>query len=140
MPKFSDVFNLRKTQPELDFADVSLNTDNRLFVDPFALSQKEDRWSQDAHHTVVSFFQAVIDGIREGNEVRAIELLGHLREPNETRLGYSRRRVQGAGIGDMQAEDLFDASRILLEERSFDALRSLPSTRLRAGRMTMLIG
>lgn len=111
MPTFSDEFNLAKTQPELDFVDISLNTDNRLFVDPFALSQKPDHWSQDAHHTLISFFQSIIDSIREGNEDRAKELLGHLREPNETRLGYSRRRSQGAGIGDMQAEDLFDALR-----------------------------
>jgi hypothetical protein len=111
MPNFSTAFGLAKTQPELDFVDVSLNTDNRLFVDPFALSQKADRWSQDAHQTVVSFFQAIIDSIRQRNEQRAKDLLGHLREPNETRLGYSRRRVQGAGIGDMQAEDLFNALR-----------------------------
>jgi len=111
MPNFSATFGLAKTQPELDFVDVSLNTDNRLFVDPFALSQKADRWSHDAHQTVVSFFQAIIDSIRQRDEQRARDLLGHLREPNETRLGYSRRRVQGAGIGDMQAEDLFNALR-----------------------------
>jgi len=43
MPNFSTEFNLEKTQPELDFVDISLSTDNRLFVDPFALSQKADR-------------------------------------------------------------------------------------------------
>jgi hypothetical protein len=32
MPNFSAAFGLAKTQPELDFVDVSLNTDNRLFV------------------------------------------------------------------------------------------------------------
>ena len=111
MPTFSDEFNLVKTQPELDFVDVSLNKDNRLFVDPFALAQKPDRWSQDANHTLVSFFQSTIDSIRGGDENKAKELLAHLREPNETRLGYSRRHSQGAGIGDMQAEDLFDALR-----------------------------
>jgi hypothetical protein len=111
MPKFSEAFNIAKTQPELDFVDVSLNTDNRLFVDPFALSQKLDRWSNDAHHTVVTFFQFIIDNIRQGHEDRARELLLHLREPNETRFGYSRRRSQGAGIGDEQAEDLFEALR-----------------------------
>jgi len=111
MPKFSETFGIGKSQPELDFVDVSLNTDNRLFVDPFALSQKGDRWSQDAHHTVVSFFQTVVDSIREGNDLRAMELLGNLREPNETRFGYSRRRSQGAGIGHDQAEDLFEALR-----------------------------
>ncbi len=111
MPRFSVAFGVRKTQPELDFVDVSLNTDNRLFVDPFALSQRPDRWSQNAHLTVVTFFQFIIDDIRAGREDHALELLRHLREPNETRLGYSRRRSQGAGIGDEQASDLFSALR-----------------------------
>jgi len=111
MPRFSAAFGIDKTQSELDFVDVSLNTDNRLFVDPFVLSQKADRWSHDAHSTVVTFFQSIIDNIREGNEDRARELLEHLREPNETRLGYSRRRPEGAGIGDEQANDLFEALR-----------------------------
>jgi hypothetical protein len=111
MPKFSAAFQITKTQPELDFVDISLNTDNRLFVDPFALSQKVDRWSNDAHHTVVTFFQFIIDNIRQGNQDQARELLGHLREPNETRFGYSRRRSKGAGIGDEQANDLFEALR-----------------------------
>jgi hypothetical protein len=111
MPTFSDAFGIAKSQAELDFVDVSLNRDNRLFVDPFALSQKVDRWSQDAHYTVVTFFQSVVDRIRQGDEARVRELLSRLREPNETRLGYSRRGSQGAGIGDEQAQDLFEALR-----------------------------
>lgn len=99
MPTFSAAFNLGITQPELDFVDVSLGTDNRLFVDPFALSQRADRWSQDAHHTVAAFFQQLIDDIRADNPQRARRLLLNLREPNETRLGYSAHRPQGAGIG-----------------------------------------
>jgi len=109
MPKFSTAFGIRKTQAELDFVDVSLRTDNLLFVDPFALSQRRDRWSQEAHRTVVTFFQHLVDEIRAGHDVRARQLLGNLREPNETRLGYSARRPQGAGIGDMQADELFRA-------------------------------
>ncbi len=148
MPRFSVAFHLTRTQPELDFVDVSLNTDNRLFIDPFALSQKVDRWSSDAHHTVVTFFQSIIDEIRQGNEGRAKELLGHLREPNETRLGYSKQRSQGAGIGDEQAEDLFEAlressavktgfinsleeSELMIEGISFDKISDLTTNIIR---------
>jgi hypothetical protein len=149
MPKFSQVFNIRKTQPELDFVDVSLATDNRLFVDPFALSQKLDRWSQDAHHTLVTFFQSIVDDIRSGNEDRARRLLSNLREANETRLGYSARQPQGAGIGDMQAEELFQAlsdsaavrtgfissleeSELMIEGISFDKISDLTTNVIRA--------
>ena len=111
MPKFSTTFQVAKTQAELDFVDIYLTTDNLLFLDPFALSQRPDRWSQDAHHTLVTFFQHLIDEIRCGNLEKARGLLLNLREPNETRLGYSARRPHGAGIGNMQAEQLFEALR-----------------------------
>jgi hypothetical protein len=111
VPRFSQAFNLAKSQAELDFVDVSLLRDNRLFLDPFAIAQELDRWSRDAATTVGVFFQQVIDDIRGGHEDNARQLLLNLREPNETRLGYSANRPQGAGIGDQQAEDIFEALR-----------------------------
>lgn len=109
MAKFSKTFGIQKTQAELDFVDVSLNKDNELFVDPFALSQRRDRWSLECHSTLVAYFQLVIDRIRANREDTARELLQHLQEPNETRLGLSAKRPQGAGIGAFQAEKIFEA-------------------------------
>jgi hypothetical protein len=109
MPTFSQAFNLGKSQLELDFVDVNLLKDNRVFIDPFGIAQALDRWSIDAAATVASFFQQVIDDIRSGHEDNAKELLSHLGEPNETRFGYSAKRPKGAGIGVMQAEEIFDA-------------------------------
>ena len=104
LPKFSEVFGLNKPQAELDFVDVSLETDIPLFIDPFALSQRLDRFSIECHQTVLAFFQLVVDDIRGGREARAKELLMYLKEPNETRLGLSEDEPQGAGIGRFQAE------------------------------------
>lgn len=111
MPTFSQAFGLGKSQPELDFVDVSLLRDNRLFLDPFAISQELDRWSQSAARAIGMFFQQVVDDIRGGHEDNARQLLLNLREPNETRLGYSARRPQGAGIGEQQADEIFEALR-----------------------------
>ena len=111
MGTFSNHFGLDKSQDELDFVDVQLDRDIPLFLDPFAISLRSDRWSQDAHALLVAFFQRVIDGIREGRGQAARGLLNHLREPNETRLGLSRGRPQGAGIGPYQADELFNALR-----------------------------
>jgi len=44
MPHFSELFGLNKTQLQLDFVDVELDTDIPLFIDPFALSQRLDRF------------------------------------------------------------------------------------------------
>jgi hypothetical protein len=111
MPTFSQAFGLGKSQPELDFVDIALSRDNQLFLDPFSVAQELDRWSRDAATTVGMFFQQLIDDIRGGHEDNARNLLLNLREPNETRLGYSANRPQGAGIGDEQAQEIFDALR-----------------------------
>lgn len=106
---FSKAFDLGKSQAELDFVDVPLNTDIPLFVDPFAISQRPERWSQQCHRTLVAFFQRIVDAIRAGRDQQALELLSHLQEPNETRLGLSKGRPAGAGIGRFQANQLYNA-------------------------------
>jgi hypothetical protein len=109
--EFSRAFGLRTTQAELDFVDVDLERDAPLFVDPFAISQRLDSLSQECHLTLHAFFQRIVDAIRAGDDADAQSLLLQLREPNETRLGYSTQRPQGAGIGTMQARQLLAALR-----------------------------
>ena len=111
MATFSKHFALSKSQGELDFVDVRLNRDIALFLDPFAISQRQDRWSQDCHAHLLAFFQQAIDYIKGGHHAEARQLLAHLREPNETRFGLSRGSPQGAGIGSYQADQLFLALR-----------------------------
>lgn len=108
---FSNSFSLDKTQSELDFVDIPVNTDIPLFIDPFALSLRSDRWSQRAHSTVINFFEQVVLAIREGDNDTANQLMQYLQEPNETRFGLSRGRPRGAGIGPSQAEELLTALR-----------------------------
>jgi hypothetical protein len=107
--QFSEHFQLGKTQAELDFVDVPIDGDIPLFIDPFAISQREDRWSQDCYHTILSFFERAITAIRAGDSDTARELFSHLSEPNETRFGFSEGRPRGAGIGPNQAGRLLTA-------------------------------
>ena len=109
MPLFSDRFGLGKTQFELDFVNVSVDADISLFIDPFAISQRPDDWSIRCHSAIQSFFERIVTSIREGNPEVARQLLSHLREPNETRFGFSASRPRGAGIGPGQSGQLFDA-------------------------------
>jgi hypothetical protein len=111
MKLFSSHLKLNKTQAELDFVDVPVGKDLPLFIDPFALSLRQDRWSQRAHATLISFFEKIIEFIRSGALESARQLLIHLKEPNETRLGLSKKRPSGRGIGPDQANDLFNALR-----------------------------
>src|SRR5439155_4961881 len=94
MARVSRHFRLGKRQPELDFVDVDLSRDLPLFIDPFAISQRTDHLSRSCHQTLIEFFSRIIDAIRSGRHEIARELLSHLNEPNETRLGYSQGRPQ----------------------------------------------
>jgi hypothetical protein len=100
---------INKSQPQLDFVDVPVNADLPVFVDPFAIAQRPDELSQTCHKTLITFFQLIVDSIRGGDDEGARRLLLHLREPNETRLGLSAKRPRGAGIGQRQATELYEA-------------------------------
>lgn len=106
---FAAHFHLDKSQPELDFIDIRVNADLQLFVDPFAISQRLDRWSQECSTAIVTYFETLITLIRSHRRDQAYDLLRYLGEPNETRLGFCRRRPRGAGIGGLQAGQLLAA-------------------------------
>jgi hypothetical protein len=109
MPKLSKIFQLDATQGELDFVDISTDRDTRLFLEPFAISLRDDAWSEHCQDHLVSFFDAVIQAIRGGNDNRARALLNYLSEPDETGLGYSTRRGRGRGVTGEKARRLFSA-------------------------------
>jgi hypothetical protein len=103
--------NLHNQRAKLAFVDVDTRTDLRLFVDPYALEIRQDHWSRQCTNLIRSFFDELLQALRAGNNARAIHLASHLRETNETCLGYSTGRPQGRGIGANQANDLLLALR-----------------------------
>ncbi len=111
LESFSEYFKLDKSQFELDFVDVLVNNgDIALFIDPYAISRRNDNWSVACNNMIVSFFQEVVNAIRNGNNNKAMQMLSGLHEPNETRLGLSRgRKPRGRGVGDKQAEAIYIA-------------------------------
>ncbi|MEA4975054.1 MAG: hypothetical protein VB046_04890 [Paludibacter sp.] len=107
--KISQIYNLNKSQAELDFVDIDTSTDLPLFLDPFFLSKKPDTWSIEATLTLKSFFQNVIDLIRNNQEAEAKLLFEHLHEPNTTCLGMSRGNPQGKGVGALDTDKIYDS-------------------------------
>lgn len=106
--KISEIFDLNKSQAELDFVDIDINNDIPLFLDPFFLSKKKDNWSFETTLTIRNFFQKLIDLIRTGNERDAKALFEHLGEPNSTCLGLSKGEPQGRGVGNQDTEKIYD--------------------------------
>jgi hypothetical protein len=100
--KLSKAFGLAKTQSELDFVDVDVDRDTRLFIDPYAIEIRDDELSQLLGHHVISYFQEVLDALRAKNSYRATALTENLHEPQETFLGFSRGKPQGAASEDFK--------------------------------------
>lgn len=107
--RFSQYFGLGLTQPELDFVDIDLDGDIRLFLDPYALRARPDPLAVQCVGDIRHFFQRLLDALRDGDLDRARALLGRLHEPNETRLGYSANEPRGSGVGSQIAEKIFQA-------------------------------
>jgi hypothetical protein len=109
--RFSDHFKLGKSQPGLDFVDIPVNGDIRLFVDPYAFTLENDPWFIDTNNLIIDYFSLLIELIRAGDLDHASRLLANLHEPRETHLGFSAVGSSGRGIGTYQATDLLDALR-----------------------------
>ncbi|AUD05950.1 PTS lactose/cellobiose transporter subunit IIA [Spirosoma pollinicola] len=113
--KISDHFSLKKTQAELDFVDIDTKADLPIFLDPFFLSIRNDNWSIEATLTLRSFFQQLIDLIRENNFEDAKILFQNLHEPNSTCLGMSKGNPSGNGVGEGDTVNIYES---LLESKA----------------------
>lgn len=109
--KISKWAKLGRRQAELDFVDVDPKKDTRLFVDPYAIEIRDDAWSKSCGKHIRSYFNALIQALRAGNDARAFHLASHLHEAEETYLGLSRGEPQGRGVGREQAGRIINALR-----------------------------
>lgn len=103
--RVSEYFGLHRTQPSLEFVDIDIRGDVPVFVDPRTLRFIDSNWGQACVSLLQNFFDTVMTAIRSGDNAHARRLLSSLGEPNETRLGLSRDRAQGRGMGTELARD-----------------------------------
>ena len=108
--RISNFFRLNRPQAELDFVDVDVSRDTRLFVDPYAIEIRDDAFAEELKRHIASFFQALLDAIRAKDRTRLISLTSHLGEPPDTFLGLSKGSP-GRGVGRGQADQIIAALR-----------------------------
>lgn len=107
--RVSEHYALGLTQPSLDFVDVRLDTDVKLFIDPTALNLLDTEWGARCRGLIHDYFSLVLEHITDGDHRRAKSLLAMLSEPNETHLGLSRQQSQGRGMGNGLADKMWQA-------------------------------
>ncbi len=107
--RVSEYYELGKNQASLDFVDVQLDTDIPLFIDPTALYVFDSEWGRECVSLIQNYFSLVLEHIANGEDAKAQALLAVLREPNETRLGFSVDKPQGHGMGSGLAEKMWRA-------------------------------
>jgi hypothetical protein len=128
MKRVSDHYKLGRKQASLDFVDVILDGDTKLFVDPRAFRLLRTPWAESCVDLIQAFFEAVLDAIHNEDENRARRLLLGLNEPNETHLGLSKGdKARGRGVGRVIADDIYD-SLLESEARKSGLLQDLEDT------------
>lgn len=104
----SQKLNLNKSQLELDFVDIDLNTDIPLFLDSTLIKKCNSGLSIAANNTLNDFFKYLIGLLKNNYEEQAQNICMPLGEVNETYLGLSKGKPKGRGIGKFGALAIFE--------------------------------
>jgi hypothetical protein len=107
--RVSKVYKLNRSQATLDFVDVDVEWDTKVFISPRALTLMHTDWGDGCVTLVQNFFETVLQRIKDGDNAGAEALLQELREPNETHLGLSHAKSRGRALGDESAHDVWRA-------------------------------
>ncbi|MEN6510012.1 MAG: hypothetical protein ABFD63_14735 [Smithella sp.] len=95
---FSNFFGLKiRGHEDIDFVDVNLKTDTRLFIDPCLVEFANDSFSKECTSVIDSFFKTIFDCCVANDNARLYALLDFSHEPNETKLGLSQKQSSGKG-------------------------------------------
>ncbi|MGV9616269.1 hypothetical protein [Nocardia xishanensis] len=111
MPRITEFYGISRPVP---FADVKVEIDNRLFIDPHAvrLSGSPQPFADHAIHCMDSFFGEVAGCVMSSSRSergRGLDLLQHFGEPRETRLGMSTNGIDGHGGAEMVGSWIWEA-------------------------------
>ncbi len=106
--KISQKLNLNKTQFELDFVDIDIDTDIPLFIDSNQIRKYDSEFNAKLSETMDSFFTYLLNTLSNGIDDKAKYLCSHLSEINETHLGLSKGISQGKGVGPVSAVKIFE--------------------------------
>lgn len=109
--RITQFYNLSMSQAAVDFVDVDVANDVKLFIDPQAFTILPSPWAHECVALIQQFFEKVISRIRDDDLPQAKRMLSGLREPNDTHLGLSKSRSRGSALGDGFADKILESLR-----------------------------
>ncbi len=107
--RVSEYYGLGRTQAELDFVDVDVANDVRLFIDPQAFLLLPSPWAHECVAYIQDFLERLVGTLKEEDHRLARGMLSALREPNDTHLGLSRARSRGTALGEGFADRIMES-------------------------------
>jgi len=99
---------------QLPFLNVDVDKDNRLFLDPSAIRNGKGKYASRADRKLRDFFGEVLTCARSSDPkalAKGERLLQSMHEPNENRLGYTKRGSKGHAFADEMGSLLWTAIR-----------------------------
>ncbi len=127
MAFLTDIYALPASVP---FLDVDVENDNLLFADGSAIRNTTCSYGVRAHAQLTSFFTGLIQ-LRQSQSLadrtRGLSILQRMREPGETRLGYSAAGTNGKGFGNGLGKVLWTAlGDPLCQQQALTRIEHLP--------------
>lgn len=108
--KISREFKLALGQSALDFVDLDISKDTRLFLNPL-------QFTENSFKKVESFLFRVYDLYKDNHRDEAIDLFSYSAECNYNHLGYSSGNSRGRGASMEMLSSFFDR---ILQENNVD--------------------
>ncbi len=121
----SDTFNLPITgHSDIDFVDVAINDDTRLFIDPCLIEVGEDTFSLRCQEVIQDYFDCLCTAYK--SKRYNPEFLYHLGERNEARLGYGSGTNGKAKTPQGMSDTLCDLHDLIVRGISLDGVIDIP--------------
>ena len=118
---------------KLDFVNVNLSKDNKLFLDPVRIKKATSEFHKTCYKKIELFIQELLTFARNKEYQKLLVMIDNLYERNETKLGYSIRTKHGKSFGENGGKILFHTlakSEMILTglvEDIFDCIIMLPN-------------
>lgn len=94
--KLYQKFNLNNN---VDFLDVELITDNKLWIDPMMIYMDKSEMGINCCRMIQEYFKSLLDFAIKNDDFNGKKYTNNFREINETRLGYSANEPNGLSGG-----------------------------------------